>query len=1005
MTQAYAKPNIFTIPPSVSFSDTLAAGLLAEVGEEQHVLAQYLILLPTRRACRAVQDAFLRQSGGKPLMLPRLQPFGDIDAEELSLSMRAQDELDIPPALSPMRRQILLAQTISKIPAYKGTPDQNMALAQALGRLMDQIHTENLDIKDLPNLVDVQEISDHWNITVKFLEILSVAWPEVLAELGVIDAADRRNRLIEALNSHWKQNPPQRPVIAAGTTGSIPATAALLKTIMTLPQGRIILPGLDTHLTDKAWNYIEEGHPQATLKTLIEYLDVPRDKIKNWPYVPAQTLEMREKLLSHVMAPAEHTDEWQKIHLTPSQKKDITASLKQVTQYDCKTPQDEAQVIATILREALEVKNKTAALITPDRNLARRVAMICKRWNIELDDSGGQSLADSEVGTYLRLCAQAMIEGIKPVSLLAFLKHARNQGAGFKNFRSVTREMDKNILRERTAPAHRSGFKGVRAIYERKINDPNYPMPPSPNILDFIAHLEKNMDGALKIFSEKQDFSTFLKAHLSLAEVFATQDKSDNLSLWQGEEGDAAAQFLSDLQEHAALIPALSPQEYLQVMEQFMRSITIRPKYGRHPRLMILGQLEARLSQADCIILGGMNEGTWPPSPAHDPWMSRPMRQKFGLPVPERDITLAAHDFAQGFCSPEVYITRAERSEGTPTVPARWLQRLDTFLQAVEINPQIIKGDKHQKYAKILDGVEIVKPIERPKPIPDVESRPRKLSVTKIEKWLKDPYGLYAEKILRLRKIDMLEKQVDAAERGTILHALIEKFTDTYKKDIPDSAKDDFVIMAQEILENHDYDPATWSFWSPRMAKLAEWIIPQEQEWRQTYRFLKSEVKGNVILNENLQAPFILEARVDRIDQSYDGQCAIIDYKSGGAYSASKIQSGALPQLPLEALILSEGGFQNCGISQQNINTISYWVLTGGNPAGKILSVEGEENLKNVIETTKEGLTRLIQIFDDPQTPYYAIPRLDNAPSYNDYAYLERVKEWAALGENGEEAA
>lgn len=996
------RPQIYNIPAGLSFIDVMAERLLADNAKAPEKLAEYLILLPTRRACRALQDGFLRQSKGKPILLPKLQAFGDIDADELLVKGQAEENFDIPPAMPPMKRQILLAKIISKLPKFSKNPAQDMALAQALGQLMDQIYTENLKLADLPNIVDREAFANHWQITLEFLNILSENWPLILKEQGVIDAADRRNRLLYALNKYWQTTPPNHPVIAAGTTGSIPATAALLKTILTLPCGSILLPGLDKNLSSAAWDDVEEGHPQATLKNLLSHLDCARDDVQNWVTANNNNENItREKIFSYVMMPPNQTDQWQKIHLTPTQKNDVELSLKDITRLDCATPQSEAQTIALILRETLEDETKIAALVTPDRNLARRVSMLCQRWGIEIDDSAGHGLTNSTIGQYIRLAATAAVQDIKPVSFLALLKHKYSAGAGFKNFRGTVRLLDKNLLR---GTQSQSGFKFLKNRFDKMINDPDVYQKPDNEILDLLNHLEPILQPAINLFSHgTHRFKDLLKVHLELLENLATSENKNGAEiLWQGEEGEVAANLLSQIYEYADDIPDLNGADYLSIIEQFMAGVSIRPRYGTHPRLMILGQLEARLIQADRVILSGLNEGIWPSTPPHDPWMSREMRKNFGLPLPERSTSLAAHDFVQGVCSREVFITRALRMDDAPSVPARWLQRLDSFLETIEINPESIRDKKYRNYLEQLDEVEEVQPIERPAPIPPASARPDRLSVTKIETWLKDPYAIYAREILKLKKIDPLEKDFDAAERGTILHEIMERFTKKYPKILPPSAEDDFIQIAEDVFHENTEDKTLLSFWKPRLIRLSKWVVQHEKQWRQSADFGMSEVKGALEIIEDLAKPFTLSVRADRIDYKHDGSAAIIDYKSGGAYSLTKMGSAELSQLPLEGMILEGGGFEKSGLLKKKTGSLSYWVLTGGKDAGKITDLNDDTKIEQSLEYTKHGLKQLIQTFDKENTPYMAIPRLDNAPRFNDYEHLERVREWAALGDNGD---
>ena len=843
-----SKPNIFTIPPTVSFVDTLAAGLLQEVNGKNEKLAEYLILLPTRRACRAVREAFLRQTDGAPILLPRLQAIGDIDAEELFIS--GQSEIDIKPAMSSLNRQILLSKTIAALPDFSKGPQQDMALAKALGALMDQIHTEDLDLTDLPNLVDGEAFAKHWQITVDFLSILSEHWPKVLEEYEMIDSADRRNQLINALNEHWQQSPPAHPVIAAGTTGSIPATATLLKTITTLPQGSVILPGLDIVMSGGAWDDVEEGHPQATLKALLSDLKYDRDKVKNWPFVQSDDAAIaREGLISNVMVPPEQANQWAKSAVTTDNKEHVQSAIQNIKQYDCKTPQEEAELIGLILRETLEEKNKTAALITPDRNLARRVAMVCRRWNIEIDDSAGYSLSNSALGTYLITGAQCCAQQLRPTGFLAFLKHDYNHGAGFKNFRKTVRLLDEGLMRGK---APKPGFDGLRSRFQTYMDNDKHHKKPDALTVELLHHLEPILSPFIDMMSDGyHDFATLLNLHIEVAEKMS--ETEDNFSLWSGDEGKEASTFLSELKLQANNLPRITGHDYIEILKELMNGVTVRPRYGTHPRLMILGQLEARLVQADRVILSGLNEGTWPPNPENDPWMSRPMRKDFDLPTPERSITLAAHDFVQGFCNKEVFLTRAERVDGTPTVPARWLQRFETYLKASEIATSALYDGPHKDYLEHFSAVEDVQPISRPQPTPLIATRPQKLSVTRIETWMKDPYAIYAGKVLNLSKLDPIEKKPDAAEKGSVLHDILQRFTEKYKNNLPQDAENNFIDIAVATVEEQSSEDPEWNFWMPRIMELASWYITHEQEWRSEARFRMAEAHGEITLSETLK--------------------------------------------------------------------------------------------------------------------------------------------------------
>lgn len=980
--------TIYTIPAGIAFADTLARGLMEQTGGNPTRLAAMRLFLPTRRACRNVREAFLRLSEGKPLLLPRMQPLGDIDEDKLGLELAGHENaellLDLPPTIAPVKRQILLARTILKLPDFSRGPDQAFQLAGALGRLMDQIHTEGLDISDLAHIVPA-EFAHHWEITLDFLKILSETWPAILAEQGVMEASARRTHLMKALVAHWQTNPPRGPVIAAGSTGSIPATAELLKTIAHLPQGAIILPGLDQGMEDESWNALDDTHPQATLKQLLARLSIPRETVKLWPYQPPSspredtTQKARQWLASEMMRPAATAGRWQNITLTPEQKDRLERSLDHVMRFDCENPEEEANLIALLLRETLEDSaDKTAALVTSDRTLARRVAMACRRWGIEIDDSGGQTLNDSAHGGFLRLIMQTALDDLRPAFFLSLIKHHFYTNPQEPQ---IIEAIEQALFR---GPAPHGGFETLTK--HAAGND---------KILSFLDLLEQKFTPLLSLCDgQTHPFNTVLDAHLTLAETLAGADR-----LWQGETGEEAARFFADLRTHAAHMTPVTAQDYTAIMTQLMRGQIIRPAYGTHPRLSILGQLEARLLQADRVILGGLNEGTWPPEPATDPWMSRPMKQAFGLPAPERAIGLAAHDFVQGFCAPHVVLTRSRRADGTPTVPARWLQRLDTVLHAATIDPKKLTAHPYLHYVRKLDEPENVAPCARPAPTPPLSARPRQLFVTAIERWMRDPYSLYARYILNLRKLDPIEQEADAALRGSLIHNVLDHFIREYPDISPDNALEILLNQGRTIIaEKYNGDPALSGLWWSRFEQIARWFVVHEKTWRTQNRPLATESEGTLHLPE---LNFTLKAKADRIDQQIQtNTIALIDYKTGATPSKPEIESGNAPQMALEAFILSENGFSALPPALNTVDYIGFWKLDGQGEGGSEKPVKITD-IDALIATTRQGLISLISAFDQEDTPYYSLPRPDKAPpaAQQDYAHLARVQEWAALGD------
>lgn len=992
------KSGIYTIPAGVAFARSLSAYMLEKAKDQPELLSETRVLLPTRRACRVLQEAFAAHHSEGGLLLPRMQPLGDVDEEELSLSIAGlsgtdRPDLSLPPALSSLRRQVLLARLILARGDFNQGVDQALALAKALGHLMDQIYTENLDMADLVNLVP-EEFSDHWQITLKFLEILSIEWPKILAEQGVIDAADRRNRLILALCEYWSANPPETPVIVAGTTGSIPATAQLLKTVLSMPKGVVVLPGLDQDMDPESWDSLDETHPQFGIKQILGRLGVSRHDVDIVPGCePPDDLHPRYVVAREMMRPAETSGRWAELS-----RVDIEGAFDGVSSYICDNETHEAGVIALALRQVLEESEKTGCFITPDRLLARRVTTALRRWGVEIDDSAGRSLLQTSLGSYLLLLPRVCIGNAAPKDVLALCHHSLARfGLSPQDKTTGLSALDESLRGAKPA----AGFEGLRGFVEERERISETVRTRALSFLDVLEEKLSDFCARYGYSGASFSFLSLVQAHLQIAESISAYEGQDGCeALWGGVDGQAASSFFADILQQLSVMPEVNLEEYEGALTLFMRDVTLRPAYGTHPRLQILGQLEARMVDADLVVLGGLNEGTWPPDAGADPWMSRPMRKDFGLPGLERSIGLAAHDFVQGFCARRVVMTRAKRSGSAPSVPSRWLQRLDAVMQAADIQgDDVFEAPDVLQWARDLDATEEFSPVQRPAPTPPASARPRRLPVTQIETWLRDPYSVYAKYVLNLKKLDEVEQSVDAALRGTMLHSILDRFVQENPDEMPEDAVQILHEFAREEIKGSHEEESVWSFWWPRFSKIACWYEGQEREHRQYARPLKTEVKGQMSFAAEA-GDFVLHGTADRIDKvRASGDAIVLDYKSGGTFSPARMMAGDLPQLPLEALILKSGGFE--GLAPMEACALGYWVMSGGREAGGVKMLE--DGVGDLLQDTEEALQNLVRVFDDGDVPYLSLPRSDKLPRFNDYLHLARVQEWAALDD--EEAA
>lgn len=979
--------RVYTIPPGVSFVDGLAAGLMARAAERPDGLAGMTVLLPNRRACRNLGEAFLRRADGRPLLLPRLVPLGEVDEAELLLSATPVTgaDLDLPPAIDDTRRQLLLARLIAAADGSRASLETHLALAAELARLLDQVHTEGLSLDALPDLVG-NDHAAHWQITLDFLSILTRAWPGILQDEQRLDPARRRALLQAAQAEALGGAPPTGPIVAAGSTGTVPATAHLLSVIAQLPEGCVVLPGLDRHLDSAAWAHLDPAHPQYNLSRLLKALDLEAEAVADWPCadVPA-TSPNRARLLSLALWPS----------AAPGRSPDaedldtdaLEEALNGVRQIDCPTPLDEAATIALIMRQTLESPGRTAALVTPDRRLARRVAAELRRWQVEVDDSAGVPLIQTPVGAFLCHGARLVAGGFEPLALLSMGKHPLAAcGMARGQFLADLRGLEMAVLR---GPRPGPGLDSLAAKLDTE------KQAPQRALLDRLGQAAAPFVQVMAAASAPLD--QLVDRHIRFMEALACNDQtSGDQRLWRGEAGEVAAEFILRLLSASADLPDIDPAEYAAAFEALLKEVVVRPRHGRHPRLAVLGLLEARLHHADLMILGGLNEGTWPPESVASPWMSRPMMVKFGLPAPERRIGLTAHDFAQAFGARELVLTRAVRAEGTPTVPCRWLRRLAGMakrLGQADTAQQATEQQDWLNWRRGLDRPSVIRAAARPQPRPPLSARPRKLYVTAIDRWMRDPYAIYARQILNLRELDPLDASPSLAEYGNFIHDTLEQFVRQYSHPLPADARDRMLALGREVLGDPQTVPGIWAFWWPRFERIVDWFLEQERERGAGIAASHCEVKGELVL-AGPAGPFTVAAIADRIDRLTDGRLWIIDYKTGTVPSAKEVEKGFAPQLPLEAAIAAVGGFP--GIDAAPVAGLEYWRLQGLRPAGERRLASKSMDPESLGQDALDHLRAMIRRFDDPDTPYEARPWPELTLRFNPYDHLERAREWSS---------
>lgn len=1053
------RPNVLTIPPGRPFLKDIAravlSGSLPKLGGRAPTsleLGAMTILLPTRRAARSLQGAFLDATEGRALILPRIQPIAEGD-EDLSLIATyagapalAPGDADIAPAVSEIERRIVLTGLVQRwseamrrqagdvgeddaralaIAAGASTAAQAAALATELAALVDEAETEEADLTGLDKLVP-EKFSEHWQKTLTFLQIALEWWPQHLVERKLLSPADRRNRLVRSEARRLVALPPSAPVIVAGVMGSIPVTIELMRVVASMPNGAVVLPGLDQALDAPSWLAISQPrrvatdveahskktdappiehpeHPQFALKRLIERLGVDRVEIQELPGEPtAPAIAARNLLISEAMRPASTTDRWHAF-IASAKSDAIRAGLAGVSLIEAPTVEDEAEAIALMLREVAETPGRTAALVSRDRLLARRVAIRLEAWGIRVDDSAGRPLAKTMPGAFLDVVVEAAATNYAPAAVVALLKHPLTRlGRPANIVRRTARALEIAAFRtlylgrglagvaaalEAARVACAAGDRRGRAVARLRAED----WDAAASLVADLASAAAPLDAIMSVHG-RRDLRDLVGAHVEAAEAIARLPEGDPArGLWAEAAGEAAALFITGLIDRNLPSLVLPPREYPDLYRSLVSRETVRPKVPLHPRLSIWGPMEARLQQPDLVIIGALNDKTWPETVEPGPWLNRPMRQELGLPSPEERIGYAAHDFTMLMGAPNVVLTRALKVDGVPAVASRWLLRLRALLEAFHLTAEL-EPEKPWLAWAAWRTVAPERRIRAPEPRPPLELRPRRMSVSSVETWMANPYAIFARDILKLDPLPPIGEEPDAALRGAIVHGALSDFAKAYPTALPADAAAELVRFARARLEQLTGNPRVAAFWLMRIERFAQWFGAHEPGLRRDLLGLLVEADGKTVI-AGPAGPFTLTARADRIDVHAAG-AIITDYKSGANLTGLRrdAENGFAPQLALEAVILLEKGFAN--LQASSILGLRYISVSGGDPPGNVVNLKAEDFAALAL-AARQGLAKLIALYDDETTPYSSVRRARFSYDYDDYAHLARVAEWS----------
>ena len=995
-------PRVYNIAPGGNFLDVLARKILEgfplEPSEVRPSLSRWTILLPNRRAARQLGLILLKRSGQKAIRLPRIRPIGDLDEDQLAdaeLIAALPKPISKPgqffALFSLLRRWSEENPLIALANEIANSPSQSIALTNSLLKLVEQFETEEMTLENLSEVYEA-DLSEHRNAILSLMELVKTALPKILINEDVLGPSERRNRLIRLEAQRIARDETQGPIIAAGSTGTNPATRALLKAIANRRQSAVVLPGLDQYMDETTWSSLKPDHPQFALQKLLDEIQIERGDVVEM----SSGNRARNLLSSELMRPTHTAHLWREA--LNSNKNEIISSLENLHLIEAPDRHIEARSIALILRNVLETFGQTGALVTPDRDLALRVKVELLRWKIKIKDSAGEPLINFGLASLLQQILETVSENFSPTSLISLLNHpACNLGLPREELLKVLHHFEVAVLRNYNVG---KGLENIdRAFETARLTFLNAERV-SPTIAALseqdwqaIQQLLKRTSDCLKPLSLKTvaPFQEHLNILLSCIGSLAPGHNLDT------PENVQFSNVINTLELEKHRLPACDLLTAGMLMLNSLKTESFRDTNQSHPRLAIYGLLEARMMPVDILVMGGLNETKWPAQPDPGTWLNRPMRDVLGLQQPEREIGVAAHDFAQGLGYNKVYLTWSKRVDGSPLVPSRWILRLMAVLRVAGVEPNLGKSDQWLSLAKVIDEPKTLLPISKPKPSPFVKARPTRISITEVEKLIRDPYSVYARRILKLDPLPPIARKSDVALRGLLFHSAINEWNEIISRTLAENSLEVLIQTGRKTFAPFLNDSEISNFWWPRFERMSKYLIEEETEFRKDLAQIHSETIGKYEFKIN-GIDHVLFGRADRIDLLIDGTTRVIDYKTGAPPTSQQVTVGLSPQLTLEAAILRHGEFH--GLKSSITNSLNYVKLGGGFEPVEIVSIKPTDGstISELAERHLIGLKTLLSNYQNENQAYLPRAAVLREENELDYDHLSRFREWMLNG-------
>lgn len=1016
--------RLFTLPAGADFLGELAKTLIDVTSARQtpEQLSDALIFVPNRRSARALAARLFQELDTPGFLPPDIRPLGDAGDNDPALLGELTD-VDVRPSMPAGSRLGALTRLVKGWHDARGeslTLASAMSVAKDLARLLDQAAlTGDVNWEDLEGQVEQTDLAIHWKVSVDFLKIITENWPVLLEQHGYSDTNEQDRLAAEAMCARWERQPPSSPVIIAGSTGTTPATQRLMSAVRGLPKGAILFPGLDQETDAATWQAISKApsHPQHAFTEALAALDEPLNHVRLWPGFRDQPrLHPRRKLIQESLAPADATADWVtrlQQRAAPLSPQELTqAGLEGLSLIETANEAEEADVIALLMRETLETPGKTAALVTPDSGLARRVSAVLRRWELQVSPSSGFPLLQTRAGQFLIRALDFALDPADPVVLASLLKHPLAVFLTPEERTCAVSLLERGVLRGlRRWTDLKSLYDHTRAVmqaHEASKRAPPITMDEYAIVLALIDDLTDRFQLPLEAIRRQVEapfrLRDFTEAFAAMADGLSREPDDENPSLlWSGSDGSAVARMLEDIAQMGDWLSDVNIDDLRPLFTSLAGDIRVPDDLPGHPRLFIWGPLEARLQTCDLMILSGLNESSWPEQPGVDGFLPRHIRAKIGLPDTETRIGLSAHDFAQMACTPDVVLTRSERIDNKPGVASRWLWRLRILasgaLGSLEDTDKLLRaGTEHiLTWARAQHLADEAISISSPSPKPPASARTSRIRVTDVENLIRDPYAFYAKTILRLEPLEPLGAEISPQAIGIAMHTALEgvdtlkapyfsagQLVSRFDEEMRKVGADDLFIAEREAI---------WRFVS---GTYLDWMKKRDSD------VVRRRHEVDYGLDLHVKDRHIqLIGRADMVETLHSGEIAITDFKTGRPPSKKQVKSGLSPQLPLlVAMARLDTSDRNPNGEPADLFYIGFGASGGVEPA-----TDGKTSPKDLAEEALFGLQDLLGAFADPTTPYLSGPRVEFLSSHSDYDRLSRKQEWADPGHEGSSEA